>query len=73
MDRRAPLEGKVVIVTGAAGAIGRAISAFLAADGARVVTADLNDSAVEAVAESIRADGHDAWATTVDVTRDDGP
>ena len=73
MDRRAPLEGKVIIVTGAAGAIGRAISAFLAADGARVVTADLNDSAVEAVAESIRADGHDAWATTVDVTRDDGP
>ena len=73
MDRRAPLEGKVVIVTGAAGAIGRAVSAFLAADGARVVTADLNDSAVEAVAESIRADGHDAWATTVDVTRDDGP
>ena len=73
MDRRAPLEGKVIIVTGAAGAIGRAISAFLAADGARVITADLNASAVEALAESIRADGHDAWATTVDVTLDDGP
>lgn len=73
MERRAPLEGKVVIVTGAAGAIGRAISAHLAADGAKVVTADLAMPPVAEVAASICADGHDAWATTVDVTLDDGP
>ena len=73
MERRAPLEGKVVIVTGAAGAIGRAISAYLAADGAKVVTADLEMPSVAEVASSICADGHDAWATTVDVTLDDGP
>jgi meso-butanediol dehydrogenase/(S,S)-butanediol dehydrogenase/diacetyl reductase len=73
VDRPAPLEGKVVIVTGAAGAIGRAISAHLAAEGARVVVADLKGEDAAAVADSIRRDGHEAWSTTVDVTHEDGP
>lgn len=67
------LSGKVVVVTGAAGAIGKAIAMHLALDGARVAVADLRVDAAEAVATDIRAAGGDAWATSVDVTKDDGP
>ena len=45
-----PLEGRVAIVTGAAQGIGNAIAKGLAADGARIVVADLN-RAEEAAAE----------------------
>ncbi|MBO9523102.1 MAG: SDR family oxidoreductase [Nocardioidaceae bacterium] len=47
--------GQGVVVTGAAGGIGRAIAARLAADGARVVVNDLDAAAVEAVAAEIGA------------------
>lgn len=47
-DRARPLDGQVAIVTGAGRGIGSAIAARLAADGARVVLADLSPAAAEA-------------------------
>ncbi|MHC0505781.1 SDR family NAD(P)-dependent oxidoreductase [Achromobacter aegrifaciens] len=65
------LEGKVVVVTGAANGIGRAAAVALAAQGARVVVNDLNvsldgtsasQSTAAQVVEEIRAAGGEAVA-----------
>jgi len=50
MDR---LDGKRAIVTGAGSGIGRAITIRLASEGARVILADLDESAIENVASEI--------------------
>lgn len=54
MTRR--LENRTAIVTGAAGGIGAAISKRLAADGARVVIADLDAGRAETTAAQIAAE-----------------
>lgn len=54
MDRR-DLAGKVAIVTGGAGGIGRATVELFVAEGASVVIADVNDSAGEALAAELGA------------------
>ena len=59
------VEGKVVIVTGAASGMGRADAELLAREGARVVVADLNEADGREVAESI---GSDAMFLRLDVT-----
>jgi 3-oxoacyl-[acyl-carrier protein] reductase len=48
------LEGKVAVITGAAGDIGRATALRFAAEGARVVVNDLSEGAVEAVHGAIK-------------------
>jgi NAD(P)-dependent dehydrogenase (short-subunit alcohol dehydrogenase family) len=58
------LTGKVALVTGAAGGIGRAIAAVLAANGARVAYGDLN---LEAARECAQAGPH-GFAVRMDVT-----
>ncbi|MBI4498528.1 MAG: bifunctional rhamnulose-1-phosphate aldolase/short-chain dehydrogenase [Chloroflexi bacterium] len=47
------LAGRIALVTGAAGAIGRGIAARLAGAGAHVVLADLNREAAQAVADAL--------------------
>jgi 3(or 17)beta-hydroxysteroid dehydrogenase len=59
------VDGKVAIVTGAASGMGRADAELLAAEGARVVLADLNEADGQAVADAI---GDNALFMRLDVT-----
>ena len=61
------MKEKVAIVTGAARGTGAATARLLAAEGARVMLADVLEEAGEAVATEIGADAHFA---TLDVTRE---
>ena len=47
------LDGKVAIVTGAAGGIGRAYARALGKAGAKVVLADLDEQAARSVAKEL--------------------
>lgn len=60
-------DGKVALVTGAAGGIGSATARKFAAAGARVVVADLDEAGARTVADEIVAAGGDARAVAVDV------
>lgn len=65
------LAGKVAVVTGAASGIGLGIAEKLAAHGARVAIADLNEQAAQAAADRIKAQGGNAMAVVMDVTQED--
>lgn len=62
-----PLQGKVAIVTGAGGGIGRAYARGLAGAGASVVLADIAFDAAKAEAEKLEADGFKVLAVQADV------
>src|SRR5262245_40848618 len=62
------LEGKIAIVTGAGGGIGRAYCLALAAEGAHVVAADRNTETARATAEAVAAAGGAALDVAVDIT-----
>jgi len=62
------LDGKVAIVTGAAGGIGAATARTLAARGASVVVADFDESAGERTVAEIVAEGGTAVFHRVDVS-----
>jgi meso-butanediol dehydrogenase / (S,S)-butanediol dehydrogenase / diacetyl reductase len=62
------VQGRVVVVTGGAGGIGAAACRAIAAEGGKVVVADLDPDRAQAVADSIVADGATAVSTGVDVT-----
>ena len=62
------LEGRVALVSGGGSGIGRGIVLALAGEGMRVVVADVESDAAEAVAAEITAAGGEAIAETVDVT-----
>jgi len=64
MDR---VKGKVAIVTGAAGGLGRAEAMLLADEGAKVVVTDVDEGAIEKLAESIRSRGGEALSIKHDV------
>jgi NAD(P)-dependent dehydrogenase (short-subunit alcohol dehydrogenase family) len=62
------LDGKRVIVTGAAGGLGRAFARAFAEAGARVVAADVNARGADETARMITKDGCEAHACQADVT-----
>jgi meso-butanediol dehydrogenase/(S,S)-butanediol dehydrogenase/diacetyl reductase len=62
------VQDRVVVVTGGAGGIGAAACGAIAAEGGKVVVADLDPDGAAAVAEAIDADGGTAVAVGVDVT-----
>jgi NAD(P)-dependent dehydrogenase (short-subunit alcohol dehydrogenase family) len=62
------MRGKVAIVTGGAGGIGRHVARTLADNGAHVAVADIDDTRAGEVADEINAAGGDAAAIRVDLT-----
>ena len=70
------LQGKVAIVTGGGGydnesGTGRATAVCLAAEGARVLVADISEENADRTVEQIRADGGDASSFIGDATNSD--
>ena len=62
------VQDRVVVVTGGAGGIGAAACRAIAAEGGKVVVADLDPAGAATVAEAIVADGGTAVSVGVDVT-----
>jgi NAD(P)-dependent dehydrogenase (short-subunit alcohol dehydrogenase family) len=62
------LDGHVAVVTGGAAGIGRATACLLAAEGARVAVADVDEVGGERVARAIADAGGEAHAVPLDVT-----
>ncbi|MCA1458500.1 SDR family oxidoreductase [Bradyrhizobium sp. BRP22] len=65
------IRGKVVLILGGAGGIGSATAEDLAARGATIAIADINEAKAEAVAGAIRSSGGEGRAYLVDVTEKD--
>ncbi|UCE87700.1 MAG: SDR family NAD(P)-dependent oxidoreductase [Deltaproteobacteria bacterium] len=61
--------GRVAVVTGAASGIGRALAERFAAEGMKVVLADIDPPALEAAAGELAERGADVRAVPVDVTQ----
>ena len=59
--------GKVAVVTGAAGGIGRAAAVRLAAEGGRVVAVDLANTALDEVVAAVEQAGSEGRAVVADV------
>ena len=69
--REDALAGKVALVTGAGGGIGRVTALAFARAGARVVVSDVDRSSGEETARLVQAAGHEARFIHADVTRDE--
>ncbi|MFD1953142.1 SDR family NAD(P)-dependent oxidoreductase [Paenibacillus thailandensis] len=59
--------GKIAVVTGAGGGIGREVAAAYAERNAKVVLLDLNEQGLMETKRLIEARGHKAWCRTVDL------
>lgn len=65
------LDGKIALVTGAAGSIGQAIAAVFAEEGAQLFLSDVNAAGVEAVAAAMVENGHAVTPIAADVASAD--
>jgi NAD(P)-dependent dehydrogenase (short-subunit alcohol dehydrogenase family) len=65
------LDNKVAIITGASGYIGSATARLFAAEGARVICADIAADKLDALVEEITAIGGVAESVVTDVTQED--
>jgi 3-oxoacyl-[acyl-carrier protein] reductase len=63
------LKDKVAIITGGAEGIGRAYVKGYALEGAKVVIADINFTAAQALADDLNREGKEALATRTDVSK----
>lgn len=64
------LAGRVAIVTGGAAGIGRATAQALAAEGARLIIADIDEAGASETAALLTTAGHAAVSLRTDVTQD---
>ena len=62
------LEGKVAVITGGASGIGRALAEAFAAEGMRLVLADVEAPALDKTVAELRERGHDLVGVVTDVT-----
>ncbi|QHC03305.1 3-hydroxybutyrate dehydrogenase [Anoxybacillus sp. PDR2] len=65
------VDDQVLFITGAAQGIGFEIAKCFAEHGAKVVLSDINERAVQKAAESLCAQGWDAWGLKCDVTKEE--
>ena len=61
------VKDKVVVMTGAAGILGRTISSYLAGEGAKMVILDRNEEAGNELVNNIKAAGNEAIFLYTDV------
>jgi NAD(P)-dependent dehydrogenase (short-subunit alcohol dehydrogenase family) len=61
------LEGRVALVSGVGGGLGRAVCLALAAHGARIVAGDVADESVEATVAAVREMGGEATGVPADI------
>ncbi len=67
-NERFNLEGRTVIVTGGGKGIGKVYATEFARAGARVVAADIDEPAAQAVAEALRGEGREALGIGTDIS-----
>lgn len=64
VDQLFRLDGKIALVTGGYGGIGEAVCRGLVGMGAKVGIAGHNGASAASCAESLNAEGHEAWSTS---------
>ena len=65
------LSGRIALVTGAAGGIGRAVALCFAGEGAVVIVSDINASGCSETLEILEEAGGRGWLVQADVTHED--